>query len=228
MEHTSFSASNLSMPSGRPKISLNLTWLVVVPAGLRVIATFYVPIFGAFLNAAATWAVTLLIGSLVAISLLGHAFAHILAARRDGSSMPSAVSLCLFGDAAQAWPASASARREVAVAVAGPLFNVALAGLGYVIWNAQLNAYLNLSMLFLCGFNIWLVIINLTPAFPLDGGRLVRAIFRSLVQRSTGTTRLGIRFGYLISIALVSWGVYLIVQRSRFSLETGAARKSVV
>ena len=60
--------------------------------------------------------------------------------------------------------------------MAGPLVNLVLAGLGYLIWNAQLNVYLNLSMLFLCGFNVWLAIINLIPAFPLDGGRLVRAM----------------------------------------------------
>ncbi|HTP08180.1 MAG TPA: S16 family serine protease, partial [Anaerolineae bacterium] len=102
------------------------------------------------------------------------------------------------------------------------LFNGLLAGLAYLIWNAQLNVYLNLSMLFLCGFNVWLILINLIPAFPLDGGRLVRVIFRGILHRSAGATRLIVRFGYVISIGLIGWGSYLIVQRSRFSLETGA------
>ena len=222
MEHTSSTVTKLSMPSGHVKISLNLTWLVVIPAGLWVIATFYVPIFGAFLSVTQTWVVTLLIGLAVAISLLGHAFAHIYAARRVSGSTPSTVSLFLFGDAAQAWPASPSARREAAVAIAGPLFNLVLAGLGYLIWNAQLNVYLNLCMLFLCGFNIWLGVVNITPAFPLDGGRLVRAIFWGTAQQPARATRLSIRFGFLISAALIAWGVVLIVQQLRFSLETGA------
>ncbi len=56
------------------------------------------------------------------------------------------------------------------------VFNALMAGLAYLIWNAQLNVYLNLSMLFVCGFNVWLLIINLIPVFPLDGGRLIQAI----------------------------------------------------
>jgi PDZ domain-containing protein len=222
MEHTSSTITNLSTPSSRVKISLNLTWLVVIPAGLWAIATFYVPIFGAFLSVTQTWVVTLLIGLAVAVSLLGHVFAHIYAARWVGGSAPSTVSLFLFGDAAPAWPASTSARREAAAALAGPLFNLAIAGLGYLIWNAQLNVYLNLTMLFLCGFNIWLAIINLTPAFPLDGGRLVRVIFWGAAPQRARATRLSKNLGFLISAALIAWSVVLILQHLRFSLETGA------
>jgi PDZ domain-containing protein len=72
-------------------------------------------------------------------------------------------------------------------------------------------------MLFLSAFNLWLVAINLTPAFPFDGGRL----FRLLWPGSTGRSSIAARFGYLIAAALTGWGVFLIAQQARFSLETG-------
>jgi PDZ domain-containing protein len=213
---------NLQIRTGHTTISLNPTWLVVIPAGLWAIAALYVPIFGAFLDGVETWAVSVLIVLLAGFSLICHTLAHVYAARMVGSNMPSTLALFLFGDAAQAWPACTSAWKEAVVGMAGPLLNALLAGLAYLIWNAQLNVHLNLSMLFLCAFNIWLVVINLTPAFPLDGGRLARAIMWGLVERPAELTRLVVRFGFLIALVMSGWGVFLILQRSRFSPETGA------
>ena len=128
MKRISSAAISIRLRPGQTRISLNLTWLVVMPVGLWVVATFYVPIFGAFLSVTQTWTVTFLIAAAIAVSLLGHALAHSLAALRVGSNTPATVSLFLFGDAAQAWPTSMSARREAAAAQAGPLFNLVLAG----------------------------------------------------------------------------------------------------
>ena len=216
-------ATSLSIRLGRTTISLNLIWLIVIPIGLWAIATWYVPIFAAFPTPTGTWVVTLLIALMIVLSLLGHTLAHSYAARLPSSDRPTTIALFPFGDAAQGWPASASMGQEALAAAAGLLFNLVLAGLAYLIWNAQLNVYLNVSMLFVCGFNIWLVIINVIPAFPLDGGRIVRAILRNVVGRSTAATRLSLRFGLVIAGLLSVWGILLIVQRSRFSLGIGAA-----
>ncbi len=80
------------------------------------------------------------------------------------------VSVWLFGAAAQSWPAAKTRRQEALVTIAALLFNLLLAGLAHLIWNAQLQMFLNLNMLFLCGFNVWLVVVNLISAFPLNGG----------------------------------------------------------
>jgi len=139
MGRVSSSVINYQIRPGRSRILLNPTWLVAIPAGLWAIATLYVPIFGAFLTRAETWTVTLLILLLVGLSLLCHTLAHVYAARVVGSNIPPTISLFLFGDAAQVWPACTSAWREALVAIAGPLLNILLAGLAYLIWNAQLN-----------------------------------------------------------------------------------------
>jgi Lon-like protease len=222
MRKISSAAIYLQLQPGQTRVSLNLIWLIVIPVGVWAIAAVYIPIFGSSLSPVTIGLVTVLILLLAALSLIGHVLAHVFVARQFGHEVPPVLSLWLFGDAAQSWPAAKSDGQEALAAMAALLFNAMLAELAYLIWNAQLNVYLNLSMLFLCGFNAWLVLINLIPAFPLDAGRLLRGVLPDGVRRNPRTTRRLLRFGWLIAISLIGWGALLFLQHSRFSLETGA------
>jgi PDZ domain-containing protein len=214
---------NLRIPLGGTAIILEASWLVIVPVGLWVIGTIFVPTLGAPLTLVQTWAVTGLIALFAGISLFSHVLAHIWAARMNGSELPASIGVYLLGDAAQIWPAAGSAWKETLVALAGPFANLVLAGVAYLFWNAQLNPYLNTSMLFFGFFNAWLMIVNLTSGFPFDGGRLARAIVWGLLERPAAATKLGTRLGYLVSAVLTGWGIFLMAQNSRFHWETGAA-----
>lgn len=223
MMRKTLSHLNLRIPLGGSAIILGASWLVIVPVGLWVIGTIFVPTLGAPLNLAQTWAVTGLIALLVGLSLICHVLAHTWAARMSRSEVPPSMRVYLLGDAAQVWPAAGSAWKEALTALAGPFANLLLAGAAYLVWNAQLNPYLNTSMLFFGFFNAWLAIVNLTPGFPFDGGRLARAIFWGLLERPAAAMDLGTRLGYLVSAVLTGWGVFLMAQDSRFHWETGAA-----
>jgi PDZ domain-containing protein len=222
MARKCFVEKGLPVRVGRITLIFNLTWLVVMPVGLWAIAAIYIPIFGSFLSPITIGLVTVLIALLAALSVVGHGLAHVFVARRTGNEVPPVLSLWLFGDTAQSWPAAKTGGHEILTTVAAPLFNALLAGLAYLIWNAQLNVYFNLSMLFLCGFNVWLVLINLTPVFPWDGARLLRGILSGAVWRNALVTRWLLRLGWLIAIGLIGWGAVLFLQHSRFSFETGA------
>lgn len=180
-------------------------------------------IIGAFLSPVEIWLVALLIMILALLSLMGHALAHVGAARVLHADRPARLYLLPFGDAAQCWLAAPSPGREALIALSGPLSNLLLAGLAYLVWDAQFGAYLNVSMPFIGIFNAWLALVNLTPAFPLDGGRILRAIGGGLLRQPARLGRAGIRLGYTLAAVLFAWGIFLISQNARYSWATGGA-----
>jgi PDZ domain-containing protein len=202
---------------------LGASWLVVIAAGVWAIGAIYIPIVGAFFSPIEIWSLAIVTALLSGASLMGHTGAHILTARTTGSDIPVRIPLYPLGDAAQVWPAAPTARGEALVAVAGPLANLVFAALAYLLWDAQLNPYLNIITLFLVIFNAGLATVNLTPVFPLDGGRLMRAIIWGLLARPALATKLGRPLGFVLSALLLGWGVILITQRARFSWPTGGA-----
>jgi PDZ domain-containing protein len=217
------SHSYLRVRIGGSTIVLGASWLVVLPVGLWVIGTIFVPTLGAPLNPAGTWVVSGLIALFVGIALFIHILAHIWAARINRGELPARIGVYLLGDAAQVWPVVGSAWKEALAALSGPFANLVLAGLAYLVWNAQLNAYLNTSMLFFGFFNAWLGIVNLIPGMPFDGGRLVRAMVWGLLEAPVTARDQAVRLGYLVSAVLTSWGIYLMAQNRRFHWETGGA-----
>lgn len=206
---------------GRTVVVFDPSWLVILPVGLWALATLYIPILGGDLNPAAAWVVAFIIVVLVAVSFFAHLLAHLFAARTVGIGRPHDVSLFLFGDTAQSWPIAGSVRRECWAALSGIFINLLLAGLSFWLWNAQLNPVFNLSTLFACLFNLWLAVVNMIPGFPFDGGRLARAIFSELSRNPQTPSRLSVRLGFSTALATSAWGLILLVQRARFSGQTG-------
>ncbi len=123
---------------------------------------------------------------------------------------------------------AASAWNEILIASAGPFTNILLSGLAYLLWNAQINVFLNLIALFICVFNVWLFIINLLPAFPMDGGRIIRAGLQGVITPPSSVTILIRRFGFIIALALTGWGIILYLQNSRFSPQTALITLALV
>lgn len=214
--------NQLTSPTGQysPKIKFGYTWLAVIPVSAWAISTTYIPLFSDNLGRVENWAVTLTIMLLMGASLFCHALGHLLAARIANDKTPDEMAIFIFGDAAQSWLPAASIRREILIASSGPLVNILLSGLAYLLWNAQINIFLNLISLFIYVFNAWIFVINLLPAYPMDGGRIVRAGLRSLITPPSSLTILIRRFGFFIVLALTGWGIFLYLQNSRFSPQT--------
>ncbi len=122
--------------------------------------------------------------SLLFLCVLLHEFGHVFAARRYGIKTPD-ITLWPFGGIASLERIPEKPSQEFFVAIAGPLVNVVIAAsliayLGFATMDVQSLARIedpaNSMIVKLAGANIFLVLFNLIPAFPMDGGRVLRAL----------------------------------------------------
>ena len=149
----------------------------------------------------------------LALSLVVHELAHSLVGRRLAIPI-SGITLFLFGGIAEMTGEPASALAEFLMAIAGPVMSLILAGLagGAAFAVGVLGAaadnpavavvdYLALINLFLAGF-------NMMPAFPLDGGRVLRAILWGWRGDVLWATRMAAKVASLCAIALMAVGAW--------------------
>lgn len=119
-------------------------------------------------------------------SVLLHEFGHALAARRYGIATPD-ITLLPIGGVARLERLPERPREEFVVALAGPLVNVAIVAVllvgafltgrsGFLARFALIGGDFFAQLLFV---NVWLVLFNFVPAFPMDGGRILRALLAS-------------------------------------------------
>jgi len=126
--------------------------------------------------------------------VVAHEFGHALAARRYGIRTPD-ITLLPIGGLARLERMPEKPGQEIVVALAGPAVNVVIAVLIILIMNARfdMEALQRLDnpaldfMVRLASVNVFLVIFNLIPAFPMDGGRVLRALLALRFSRVRAT-----------------------------------------
>lgn len=154
------------------------------------------------------------------VSILLHELSHSLVARAQGVPM-TGITLFIFGGVAEMEGEPESPRSEFLIAVVGPIASVviAVALLGAWIvggsagWPAGLLGvlqWLGVTNLFLAGF-------NLVPAFPLDGGRILRSALWAWRGDLRGATRVAAGLGRGFGTLLVIVGVVQVVVAHDFN-----------
>jgi len=145
------------------------------------------------------------------VSIVLHELGHALAARTQGVEMKG-ITLFIFGGVAEMTEEPPTAAAEFIVAIAGPLVSVvlglALLGVGAASLAMEWPLAFGEVVRYLGWINLVLVIFNMVPAFPLDGGRVLRAaIWRhtgSLKRATRITAAIGGGFGFF----LIAMGVF--------------------
>ena len=160
------------------------------------------------------WAVIFILSIFVTVFL--HELGHALAAKKYNIKTKD-ITILPIGGLARLERIPEKPKEELIVAIAGPAVNIALAlitGLFITLpeikeLTIQLSGGVNQSNFFLNFFivNIWLAIFNLIPAFPMDGGRVLRAILSMKVERHVAT-KIAARIGQLLAVGFIFLGFY--------------------
>jgi Zn-dependent protease len=203
------------------RVGAGVSWFLFVGLAIWIASNWFEDVLGgesgeAFI--AAVVAAFLFFGSIV-LHELGHAFQ----ARREGIEVEG-IDLWIFGGFARLSRDSNTPGEEFRVAIAGPLMNVlviaAFFGATAILTGADraldiatladssTTSAVELVVGFTATMNLLIVVFNLIPAFPLDGGRIARAgVWKVTGDRTKGTiisARLGQGFGFL----LIGWAAY--------------------
>jgi Zn-dependent protease len=207
------------------RIGVDVGWFLA----LFIVILWLSPSFRATLHSSdgVAYLTTVISALLFFLSLIVHELGHALVARRQGIEVRN-IRLFLFGGLTQMSRDANTAGEEFKIAAAGPLATLGMVVVFAVIdlaivgptrlWHAFLldsnievtPVLLSLSWLLL--MNLIVLIFNLVPAFPLDGGRIARA----LVWRTTGDKRKGTRaaaaVGQGFAVLLAGVGIFLMLR----------------
>src|ERR1700694_4584059 len=185
------------------EVAVHPSWLIIY-ALFAWSATTLARAIASELNAASTAGLGLIASLIIFASVIAHEFAHALVARRLGIPI-GGITLFLFGGVATILNEPASASDELRVAIAGPALSVVLAVAFYLL-SIGANAIPWLWGYTLCFFlsfaNASLAIFNLLPAFPSDGGRVLRALLWMWLRSQARATLWASRVSMVVATAL--------------------------
>ncbi len=190
---------------------IDYSWLVIFALLLWSLAGSYFPHEYPGLGTVAYWIMGAVSAVLLFVCVLLHELSHSYVAQKSGIAVPK-ITLFIFGGVAQISQEARSAKTEFNIAVVGPISSFVLAAIFWILAKSDFaTADKRLLAIFnyLAFINIALVIFNMIPGFPLDGGRILRAYLWNRwqdVRKATYTvSQIGSGFGVgLMLLGLIS------------------------
>jgi Zn-dependent protease/predicted transcriptional regulator len=155
------------------------------------------------------------------VSIVVHELGHSLVARHHGIGIAS-ITLFVFGGVSQMKEEPREARQELQIAIVGPIISLVLAALFGVL--SMLAApggpptTVQAVLTYLAAVNLLVAVFNMVPAFPLDGGRVLRAILWLRSGDLMRATSRAARIGRLLALALIAVGVVRLLGGDFFGL----------
>ena len=160
------------------------------------------------------WIAALVTAALFFATLLLHELAHSLVAQARGLKV-RAITLFALGGVSQIQDDATDAKTELLVAIAGPIASLIIGfgclgialGLG---WQRSTEAQTKATgvLVWLGYINIVLAVFNMIPGFPLDGGRVLRAIVWAINKNADRATRVAARVGQFVAFLFILDGIW--------------------
>lgn len=193
-------------------VKVDASWLLIASLVVWSLATSYFPAEVPDALPVAHFAMAFVGLAGLVISILLHELAHSIIARSQGVHV-SSITLFLFGGVAEIKDDLPTPLTELLIAIAGP---VASLGLALCLWfGARLADYVGsfdagvvAVLSYLSTLNLILGLGNLIPAFPLDGGRVLRAILWTRSGDLVGATLRATRLSVAFSVFLIFLGLF--------------------
>ena len=187
-------------------VFVHFSWFIIFGLIAWTLATGYFPQRYPNLPVTSYWAKGLLASLLFFVSILLHELGHSVVALKSGIAIRS-ITLFIFGGVARLERDPPDGRTELRMAAAGPAVSVALAGLFLGAgWLARPGGTVWAVTRYLALINVVVAAFNLVPAFPLDGGRLLRGVLWTSMGKARAT-RVAARAGTLFAYFLMASGV---------------------
>ena len=192
-------------------VNIHYTWLFAFALITYSLAVGYFPAVSPELSATAYWALGAIgcIGLFLAVLI--HEYSHSLVARSKGLPVKG-VTLFIFGGVSTIEEEAHDPSQEFIISFVGPLASFGLALLFWLIGVAFGTAGpfgALVSYLFL--INLALGIFNLLPGYPLDGGRVLRAIIWAITGSPRQATKIAATVGQVFALILIAFGVIQIL-----------------
>ncbi|HEV3407103.1 MAG TPA: site-2 protease family protein [Gaiellaceae bacterium] len=199
------------------RIGINWSWLVVFALIAWTLATGIFPASNPGLSDGTYLGMALVAAVLFFSSVLLHELGHAVQARREGMEIDG-ITLWLFGGVAKFRGMFPSAGAEFRIAVAGPLVSLAL-GLLFSVgaWAISTAEAVDGVVAWLGYINLALLVFNLLPALPLDGGRVLRSVLWHLGRDFRKATRLAAGVGRAFGFFFIAAGLFMLIFQGSFS-----------
>ncbi len=191
-------------------IAIHISWLLVFALFSFTLSEGYFPAEMPRLTKVEYWSLGIITTLLLFGSVLVHEFAHSLVAIKQGIPIKR-ITLFIFGGVAQLEREPDHPSAEFKITISGPVASFILAfifGMVYLILPPERG--FTEAVNFLARVNFTVALINLVPAFPLDGGRLLRALIWWFKGNLLHATKIAVSIGSIFAIISMGLGFFLV------------------
>jgi Zn-dependent protease/CBS domain-containing protein len=164
-------------------------------------------------NIGLTWTAAILTSIFFFITLLLHELAHSIVAKSRGLRV-RAITLFALGGVSQIESEASDAKSEFWIAIVGPLTSLLIGAILIAIAHVTGTAVSTPSslvdavLLWLGYINLALAAFNMIPGYPLDGGRVMRAIIWWITHNADKATRIASQVGQVVALLFILYGVF--------------------
>jgi Zn-dependent protease/CBS domain-containing protein len=188
------------------EVKVDLSWVVIAALVTWSLASSVFPESLPSQQPAFYWLMGIIGAVGLFASIVFHEFSHSLIARMQGLNMRG-ITLFIFGGVAEMTEQPASPRVEFLMSIVGPLSSLVLSGVFYLVSLLPLPDAPTIVLRWLGSINVILAVFNMIPAFPLDGGRVLRSALWAIKKDLRWATRIASLFGSGFGILLILVGL---------------------